>query len=432
MSHSVQTGGRDDGRGRQPDAETPGTCSVEGAPRLSVAASRCWQAMTQFTRAPVALVLLVGVIVLTVVGTVAHAMIGIARGATFIVEWAIPQYWVDYREGFVRRGFPGQVLAWLCGGPPTLAQVTWAGAVLSVAGLVAIAVVAIKVAAMGDRASHRALLLVVVVASPLTFSLITVDRGRYDALGMVALAVLLSLRVFNNAPRPWISAVVSGLVIAIAVASEEFLLAFLVPVALIGISRADLRRPGRVLSLVALLLGPGTVVAAASLAQRPPAHLIETTLHRAAAAGSTVPAPNAVSVLDDSLSAERALVSALSLRDTLLFVLVLSGCYVVTAFVTWVLVGRPQARWIATLAAFYGVLAIALGLIGVDYRRWWALAFLGLLSCFAKMLGETAVGAEVETAPRASPAVVPRWFSYVAVALLVLSIPGQYFPVFPR
>jgi hypothetical protein len=349
---------RDEDRGRPAPvgySADRGNSADGGLQRLRQAVDRCGRSVSDIRRASSVFFLLIGVLSLTVLGTAAHDLFVVRRGNTVITGWAIPQYWVDYREGFVRRGLPGQVLSWLLGSPPTLSQVISAGLVLSAFALLAVVVLAFQVSALSDQPTRSAMIFVILLASPLTFSLIMQDRGRYDALGIVALPALIYLRTVD-ARRPWLSAIVGGLIIAIAVASEEFLLAFLAPVALVGsIPWRGWRRPARSIGLLVIWLAPGTAIAAASLLLRPPEHLIESSLSRANAAGSNIPIPNSVSVLGDSLNVERAVVAGIPTRDVLVFNVVLAGCYLVTVFALWALMGGHSARSLAMLTTYYAV-----------------------------------------------------------------------------
>jgi hypothetical protein len=151
------------------------------------------------------------------------------RAATgqFVEPWQASQFWVTYRDGFVRRGLPGEVLSVVTGGSPTIAQMTAAATALLVAAGAAWAVLARavwRVAAEDARAIAAAL----VVVSPFAFSLLVRDIGRYDTIGIIVFVMFAAVVLHSGRPQ-WPALTGMSAATAVAVASQELLIAFLVP-----------------------------------------------------------------------------------------------------------------------------------------------------------------------------------------------------------
>jgi hypothetical protein len=110
----------------------------------------------------------------------------------YLVEtYQASQFWLTYENGFIRRGLPGQVLAVLTDGTPSAAEVTVAALTLLVLGIVALVVVVAAVLRCAP-AHMRPTVTALLVCSPFTFALVLQDLGRYDAVGLAALAVVVA------------------------------------------------------------------------------------------------------------------------------------------------------------------------------------------------------------------------------------------------
>lgn len=329
---------------------------------------------------------------------------GPGRSAGPVTEYNAPHYWLDYRGGFVRRGLPGALLRARYRRPPTYDEVARAGLLLSRGAAGALVPVVLR-AARG-RGPASAVAAGVLLLSPLTLSLLSYDRGRYDGAGVLALGVVAASR---QLPPPVAAVVAAGAVTA-ATASEEFLLGVLAPpvVVLTGRRRAP------------LVLAPAALVAAASLLVPVPAGAVAGARQEARDAG-VAPA----GAMGDALGAlERGLV------ENLVFFRLFEPAAVAGSLVLWAglygvtaaLLGRllqPPAGHAALVAAYGGVGA-ALSVLGTDFRRWWGLALSGLVTTLA-----------LEPRPTGGSRRPGRAEAVVAAALVAGGLTARHLPVYP-
>jgi hypothetical protein len=331
-----------------------------------------------------------------------------------------PLYWLDYREGFVRRGLPGELLSLVSAGPPTFDVVLVTGLVLTVAGGVAVVALAWRLVRLADAPVTRVAAGVLVAASPFVVLLLPGSIGRYDAVGVVAGAAVALLPLARRLP-PWPVAVVLALVVAAACASEEFLVAYLVPVALAAAVRLGRGSGGRTTAMAVIVLAPGAVVAVVSLLIRPSPGFIRSTLQLAGKAG--VPGAgrsriNAVTALDNTLADQFALFADFD-PATLIGMLVAFGVlFAALAATLWLLVGRPVPRAALAAGVWLAVVALAVTLVGVDVGRWWGLAFVGFVAFLA-------------VAPRREAAPVGLGLRLWALALALVCVPATLLPAVP-
>lgn len=356
-----------------------------------------------------ATVVLVGLAVLAVLAR------SVQRSGPLVLPYQAVQYWLTYDEGFSRRALPGQVLSAF--GTPTLSTVSAVGLALSVAAMVALLVLVVSVAARGARPVDRLACLAVLVASPLTLTLVARDLGRYDAVGIVAM-VLVALLPTPRGRRGTAAVLVTwALLAAVATASEEFLLALVVPLVLLR--ARQLPAAGRWMATAAAL-APAAALGVASLLIRTSPVEIDTAETAARTAGYDVPDPNAVSLLSRSLGAARQDVVDIGAGAVLLYVGTAAVLFALTCYVVGRLVGAGRAAVVVPAVGF-ALFALALSAIGVDFRRWWSLAFVGLLCCLV-IAGR---GAARDPAPgTATGRLLP-------LALTVLSLPLALVPVYP-
>jgi len=335
-----------------------------------------------------------------------------------------PQYFLDYRDGFVRRGLPGELLS--VATHPTYAMVRDIGLVLSLLAGAAIVVMAVA-ARRRAAAGHGWLALGLVVASPLTLGLLVHDVGRYDGLGFLALALLALVRVPAAGPRRVLLLLALSTVLAATVASEEFLLLFLAPVTLLALR-------GRALPV----LLPAAGVAALSLAVRPPERLLTSTLARTGSAGAPVLDPNGVDVLRNTLRDQASFVVHFDSHAIQVFaIVVVLGFYLLTSAALWALlpsVAPPRSQLLITL--YLGAAALAISVVGVDFRRWWSLALVAVCACVLRTT-PVAVGAPAAMSPATvavsvARQVLARHAGLVApatAALTVLALLAQNMPI---
>ena len=341
-----------------------------------------------------------------------------------VSDYKAPGYWLDYRCGFVRRGLPGEVLRRATGGTPTYRQMERTAVGLSRAAALSIVPIAVQAGFRAPGWSARAVATGLLVSSPLTCTLHLHDVGRYDAVGVLALALLSSGRsTWLRLPLPVSSTLLAGAV-SIAVASEEFLLAVLAPTALVAADLLGrehrLGRRGR-RCLAGGLLGPGAAVAAASLLARPPEEALAAARAEAARAGAQPPGP-----MGDALSAlGRSYVENLAFFRLFRPAAVARSCaqwagfYFATARVLGRVLGGGGLPYRLAVAA-HAVVAAVLSTAGTDFRRWWGLALTGLVSTLV-LLEPDAPGGPVATATLAA-----------ATALAVAGLTPRNVTVHPR
>jgi hypothetical protein len=304
-----------------------------------------------------------------------------------VSDYKAPNYWLDYRRGFVRRGLPGELLRRIVGGPPTKRQVEAVAVGLSRAAALSVVPMAVRAGRHAPRGLPRAAATALLVLSPLSCSLLLHDTGRYDTVGVLALGVLAGV----GSARRWLPAPVgtalAAAAVCVATATEEFLLAVVAPAAVVAVSgsvsgsgsagsrtRRSLRR--------GVVLAPGAALAAASLLVPAPPAALHTAREQATRAG--VGAPGA---MGDTLSAvDRSLVQNLAFfrlfePGAVAVALALwAGFYAATTAVLGRLLGGGTYR---TWVALHAAPAAALCAVGTDFRRWWGLGFLGLVATLA-------------------------------------------------
>jgi hypothetical protein len=363
--------------------------------------------------------LLVALLVLAAAGVVALTVRTLSELEDGLVPaYLAPLYWLDYRAGFVRRGLPGELLSLASGGPPSYGAVVGTAIGLTIAGGVAVIALAWRLVRLADGTVARVAVGVLVVASPFVMLVLPGSVGRYDAVGVVAAAVVALLPLAGRLPA-WPVVVVLALVVAAACASEEFLGAYLIPVAVAAAVRLSRGRRGPAIAMGVVVLAPGALIAALSLLSRPDRRLIGETGQLARAAGVPgVGRINAVTALGNTLRDQLALFDDFD-PGALIGLLVIFGLLFGALAVTlWLLVGRPVPRTALAAGVWSAVVALAVTVVGVDVGRWWGLAFVG----FAAFL---AVVPRRETAP-VGPAV-----RIGAVVLALVCVPAALLPAVP-
>ena len=304
-----------------------------------------------------------------------------------MTPYVAPQYWLGYSDGFVRRGFPGAVLRVLSGGQPPSYELVKAAAVgLTAASLLAVVVLALLLARRtGDRLAAAAVV-VAMMASPLSIAHLARDVGRTDALGVVVLVALVAL--------PWrrlppVAVVVSvALLTSAAVASEEFLVAFVLPPAVLAVRSALAGRRFPAAWTAAAVL-PSLLVALLSAVRAAPPDALRRADAEARSAGvpATVPLAggpqdhDAVSRLGYSLWENvTAYYATTTPVRVLVTTLIWASAYLLLVGLVWLLLGRSvRDRGFVLVTSGMGLVAVALSVIGIDYRRWWALAAVSAL-----------------------------------------------------
>jgi hypothetical protein len=342
--------------------------------------------------------------------------------AHVVGEWQASQLLISYEYGFVRRGLPGEILALLTDRIPGPGGVTIAAVSLASAALLAWVFLGSVVLRRIRAGWTRLLAAAALVASPFTVSLAIIDIGRYDAVGLVALAVLVGV---SGRARPSVVCAVGAACVTIATATAEILFAVVAPVAVVACWHAygsNMTRRAALISV--LMLGPGAMIAVASFALRP----TEVVLHQFLAYALHVrpdiqqgPYLNAVSALAQNTQRIGAGISEIAAATLLFETALFASCYGAAVWLLARLAGQP-ARPLFDLAVMgFACVALMLTVLGIDYRRWWALAFAGVVAVIALL--------PANRPPR--PDIAQAKAPCVIAALLILSVAAQALSVSP-
>ncbi|SEP65673.1 hypothetical protein [Microlunatus flavus] len=382
---------------------------------------------TPVTQGRVPRALLVGVLAVTLVTNVAALVADVVRG-TYLNVYSATQYYLTWQDGFFRRAFPGTVLHLLTGRDPSIAGLTVVITVVTVLGLVATAVLVALAARLDAFRGVEALALTVLVTSPLTFSMVLHNRSRLDSV-VVLLFLLLALLPSRVLGARWLSSVLAAGLAAAAVGSLELSVGF-VGAILLARALREPAGPARVVRLVAEV-APGAAIALASLLLRPSAASVDRVAGRFASVGIAAPHENSVSVLTNDLPQALALNRDHLLATRVLWFLVFLACFVVTVHLLRRLADRTAGagprRAETVFAALVLVTAGAVSVVGFDYGRWFSLALLALLASSVVLRGRPTTPLRVPTQDRP----LPRTTNRLLVAVLLVSLLGQHFPVYP-
>jgi hypothetical protein len=302
-----------------------------------------------------------------------------------VTDYKAPNYWLDYRAGFVRRGLPGEVLRRVAAGSPTYRQMERTALGLSRASAMSIVPMALEASLRAPGRLPRVVASGLLLSSPLTCTLLLHDVGRYDAIGVLVLALLSTARAAWLAlPLP-VSAVLLAGAVSVAVASEEFLLAVLAPTALAAVSRLSRRHqlsPVAGSWLLGGVLGPGALLAGASLLTPAPRDALVAAREEAAQAGVEPPGAmgDALSALDRGYVENLAFFRLFRPAAVGLSCGLWAGFYFVTAGILGKVLGVKAGGQYRLVVAAHALVATALSTAGADFRRWWGLALMGVVS----------------------------------------------------
>jgi hypothetical protein len=346
----------------------------------------------------------------------------VASRAHVVGEWQASQLFISYEYGFVRRGLPGEILALLTDRNPGNGAVASAAVLLASAALLAWSYLGFLLLRRIDAGWPRLLAAATLVASPFTVSLAIIDIGRYDAVGLVALAVLVGV---SEQARPSVVGAVGAACVTVATATAEILFAIVGPVAVLAwwhASRSNRTRRGALAPV--LIVGPGAVIALASLALRPTEAVMNQFLADALQARPDIaqgPYANAVSALAQGADRVGAGIFETAAVTLLFETALFASCYGAAAWLLWRIAGQPAQRLFEVVVVGFACVALILTVLGIDYRRWWALAFAGVVAVIALL--------PHGCPPRSTMAQAKaRW---IIVALLILSVAAQALSVSP-
>jgi len=332
-------------------------------------------------------------------------------------------YWVSYRDGFVRRGLPGAVLEVVLGRPPGVLAATVVAVLLILLVLAALAVLTIAAVRATPAAQDRVVVAALVLASPFTFTLAVINRGRYDAVVVACVAVIVLLA--SRRTLPLLRVLGISLTVVAGVGSLEISLPFLAPLALLAVVRLGRTTVERI-GWGALAVLPGLVLAVVSLVVRPSVGTLLTMMEQVSAAGIPLSRSeeNSISALGQTTRDALVHTAGISPLTILLCAVLLGGCYALTASLLWAHLGHVHRRWALALLSLYALAALGLSAVGDDYRRWWGFAFVAMVASLVLLRR----GAVTIPAPRHAEG--PPGRRLVVVALLV-SAAMALFPIWP-
>lgn len=369
--------------------------------------------------------MLIALAALVVVVTSTVSLIREVASGRPLTPYMAPQYWLDYDGGFLRRALPGEALRLLTGGDaPSYPVVKLVGVGLSVAAVLAVVLLALLLARHAPDRWTALTVVAAVLVGPLGLPLLARDLGRYDAIGVVVLVTLTAVP-WSRLP-PLLAALAVGALAAVAVASEEFLVILVVPVALVSVWPV-LRGAPRPHGWAAAVALPSLVVAGLSAVLPAPPAVLRSAVAAARAAGVPPPVPlvpghadhDAVSRLGYGFVENvRTYYSILTPAGVAGTTLVWAAVYLVLIGLVWHLLGRSlRERAFVLLAAGGGLAALALSVAGIDFRRWWTLAAVTVL-CLVLLLTSL-----LPSTPDRLDA-VPPGRRVVVLALVALGVTG--------
>ena len=357
-----------------------------------------------------------------------------AAASSSLVYWrqgySISGYYISYASGFIRRGLPGAVLALFT--TPSHASAAALFWVLTAITLASVLTLAALVAAEA-RGRRRALVALVLIASPFTIAGAADYLGRYDAIALTLLALVVLAARAGLLERPVASAAALSVAVVVATLSEEIVFPYLVPVVLACAWRlrdrpplriGRMRVPAAIVLAVPPLLAGAVAAVVSSLTRASPALVA----HAHALAGVAPGRLDSAAYLGYSLEQELRFMRSFGVENLVLGSLVWVAIFAATCVALRSLLGLGgRAYW--ACAAYCAALAACLCLLGSDWRRWWLMAFAALLATVL-LTRPRDVGAASPVATAGG-----RLGGVQAVALwvlLALAVGGAYFTgVFP-
>lgn len=332
-----------------------------------------------------------------------------------------PWFYLDYSDGFVRRGLPGELLRLIWGPSPVSVEIVgWAISFVAAAAMIFIA---LRIGSLAQRPGAGLVATTIVLITPLGITTIIRDPGRGDYIGMTAMAAML-LVATTRRPSPAVAVCAAALGTAIAVASQEFLIAFLAPVvgSLLYVTvrvRSPTGTPGfakHCAKLISFALLPAIALTVASAVTKPSSAYLHNLHHRShpqAGHGADWELGQSLGGVMEWVLQSRGLGAIIA--TTSIWGLV----YLVTVLAIRIVVGR-LGTWYWISATYFALVA-ATSTVALDVRRWWTL---GLVS----HLVVTGILASHDRPPREETSAWVRRARYaVPLAFLVL-LYGQALP----
>jgi hypothetical protein len=294
-----------------------------------------------------------------------------------------PWFYLDYSDGFVRRGLPGELLGLVWA--PTPVSVEVVGWAISLVGVAAVIFIALRIGSLAQRPGAGLVATTLVVITPLGITTIIRDPARADYIGMAAMAAML-LVATRGRQSPAVAVGVAAFATAIAVASQDFLIVFLAP-AVASLVYVTVRQqtpvgtPGFVkhcAKLISLALLPAVALAVASAATKPSAaylHNLERRSHAEQDHGAVWELGQSLGGVMKWVLDIRGVGAIIATTCIWLFI------YLTTVVAIRIVVGR-LGPWYWLSATYFALMA-GMSVVALDVRRWWTLGLVGHLAVTA-------------------------------------------------
>lgn len=292
-------------------------------------------------------------------------------------------YAVTYEHGFVRRGLVGSLILVVPG--DARAVTAWILATLGTAAAVLVLVaVAIRISSSLDFEGAGCLTGLLVLASPLYAISLMKDVGRLD--GFVALFIgaagLVASR--DRSPRGLILIVTVALSV-IATLIQEFAFLFFIPLIVVAtlVTRGEVQSRLSVFVRSTLAVVPSAAVFFWSYFSSVSPTVVTTVAQRWNVPNQSIELPGSAlwALSQDVLTGWRFTIMSGGIGISLL---ALGTVYFLTVLAIG-LITKPQAIVFAW-SIYLGSVALGLSLVGIDGRRWWALAFITWIAVVAAYL----------------------------------------------
>jgi hypothetical protein len=283
-------------------------------------------------------------------------------------------YFVDYSQGFVRRGLVGTALTVVgLADNPNLVQIF--SKLLALVALAILVILAYKLAEQAPLGIRPLVTFTIIVASPLYLLSIIRDPGRLDNVAILAGALIYGIyRV--NVPRSWIQTALTAIVLVAATAAQELLFVYLLPFAVALQARSSSMSSGKTLPRIFIATIPATIVFILSLYQRTPDELVTYVAARTNATTSAADFGSPIWALQQNLQGAIQFTSGFD--NHWLGVAVNGAAFLVSALALAYISGRWRTSLL--LMAYLSAVTLTLSVVGVDSLRWWSLAFVAFVA----------------------------------------------------
>lgn len=355
--------------------------------------------------------------------TVIEGLLDRILSGSIVSSYSLSHYWVNYSDGFVRRGLPGEILV-LLGATPTVPEMVVFAAGVQLACVTGLVMLVRGVARAVDAPQDRFFLAAFVCVSPFMFSRIG-GLGGSDSFGPIAAAIIILLS--RGLPGDARSRIGRGVtlcaVVALATAWEELLFCFTAPLAVLALYLLGWTAR-RLVWVAAAVLLPGAVLAVMSVFLRPSSTALVAAIGRARTAGLNVDLTreNSISALGQTAGNGFGNFIGTSLLTIVVFWVLCIGAFVISVPVVLRMTGQQHNRLGWLMVGVFSLASLVISLVANDYRRWWGAAFVATLAMVVM----------VTHGKKPHPLPLPgRTHNLLACALTVAALALQQVPGWP-